>query len=118
MDNRYNNYNCPPLMNDGRFISNYVRSSTFDQYIRKQNNIIGSHDFRHHLQTNGNNIINNIKSYYRVNNTCNVQGRCLPSSVTNINNNNPSIIPSDVQVPWYEELLDDSLVQDKFTNYE
>ena len=39
MDNRYFKYGCPPLMNDGRFISNYIRSSTFDQYVRNLNNI-------------------------------------------------------------------------------
>ena len=53
MDNRYYNYSCPPLMNDGRFISSYVRSSTFDQYVRNVNNIENGTSYRHYLQNNG-----------------------------------------------------------------
>ncbi len=86
MDNRYHKYNCPGLMSDGRFISNYTRSSTFDQYIRKENNIKSSHEFRHFLQENGSTILNNLKAYHRQNNTCSVQGRCLPMSGQNNEN--------------------------------
>jgi len=102
MDNRYYKYGCPPLMNDGRFISNYIRSSTFDQYIRNTNNIGTGTDFRHYLQNNGANIINNNKSYYRENNTCNVEGRCLPMSGPT-----PASFPVSNNIMWYEELLDD-----------
>jgi hypothetical protein len=103
MDNRYYNYNCPPLMNDGRFISSYVRSSTFDQYVRNINNINSSHEYRHYLQNNGTEIMNNIKAYLRQNNTCSVEGKCLPMS---------GPITPIVQKPvpkqqWYEELLDE-----------
>ena len=34
MNNRYWLEGCPPLMQDGKFITNYVRSSVYDQSIR------------------------------------------------------------------------------------
>lgn len=107
MDNRYYKYGCPPLMNDGRFISNYVRSSTFDQYIKNLNNINSSHKFRHYIQNNGYEIINNIKGYYRENNTCSVEGKCLPLSGSEI----IKIKNEDKKNIWYEELLDETPTQ-------
>ncbi len=103
MDNRYYNYNCPPLMNDGRFISNYVRSSTFDQYIRNFSNINNATEYRHYLQNNGNQITNNIKAYLHQNNTCSVEGKCLPLSgpTTPIG---PKINQKE---EWYAEILDE-----------
>ena len=80
MDNRYYKYNCPPLMNDGRFISNYVRSSTFDQYIKNVNDINSSSKYRQFLQSNGDKILNNLKSYYRDSSVCKIEGKCLPMS--------------------------------------
>lgn len=107
MDNRYYNYNCPPLMNDGRFINSYVRSSTFDQYIRNVNNIENGTNYRHYLQNNGHEIINNIKAYLHQNNTCSVEGKCLPMSgpITPII---PNTKPKD---QWYEEILDNDTYQ-------
>lgn len=80
MDNRYHKYNCPPLMNDGRFISSYVRSRVFDQYIKNINNINSAQNYKHFLQNNGDQIINNSKAYLRENNTCKIAGKCLPMS--------------------------------------
>jgi len=104
MDNRYYKYGCPPLMNDGRFISNYIRSSTFDQYIKNLNKIESSHQFRHYIQNNGSEIMNNIKSYYRENNTCSVEGKCLPMSGSTVPKNDNK----DLKKIWYEELLDET----------
>jgi hypothetical protein len=72
-------------MNDGRFISNYVRSNVFDQYIRNVNNIQSAQDYKHFLQNNGDQIINNLKGYLRENNTCRIEGKCLPMSGPNNN---------------------------------
>jgi hypothetical protein len=90
-------------MNDGRFISSYVRSSTFDQYVRNINNINSSHEYRHYLQNNGTEIMNNIKAYLRQNNTCSVEGKCLPMSgpIT------PIVQKQVSKEQWYEELLDE-----------
>ncbi len=107
MDNRYYNYNCPPLMNDGRFISNYVRSSTFDQYIRNFSNISNATEYRHYLQNNGNTIMNNIKGYLHQNNTCSVEGKCLPMSGPTL----PVIPNTEQKEKWYDEILDEEPVQ-------
>jgi len=108
-DNRYFEYGCPPLMNDGRFISNYVRSSTFDQYIRNMNNINTTHEFRHYIQKNGTNIINNLKAFHHEHNTCSVEGRCLPiKNNKNVLNGSGFLETQSNNKPaWYEELLDD-----------
>ena len=80
MDNRYYKYNCPPIMNDGRFISSYVRSRVFDQYIRSSNNVDSAQNYKHFLQDNADQIINNTKAYLRENNICKIEGKCLPMS--------------------------------------
>ncbi len=80
MDNRYYKYNCPPLMNDGRFLTSYVRSRVFDQYVRNINNVQSAQDYKHFLQNNGDQILNNLKGYLRETNTCKIQGKCLPMS--------------------------------------
>ena len=107
MDNRYYNYNCPPLMNDGRFINSYIRSSTFDQYIKNINNINDANEYRHYLQNNGYEIINNIKAYLRQNNTCSVEGKCLPMSGPTT----PIISKDNVKEQWYVEMLDEDTSQ-------
>jgi hypothetical protein len=73
MDNRYYNYDCPPLMNDGRFLSSYIRSNVFDQYVRTVNSINTSQEYKHFLQNNGDQIINNLKSHLKQNNTCKIK---------------------------------------------
>ena len=107
MDNRYYNYNCPPLMNDGRFISSYVRSSTFDQYVRNVNNINNATEYRHYLQNNGSEIMNNIKAYLRQNNTCSVEGKCLPMSGPTT----PLPLQQTEKEAWYEDMLDEETPQ-------
>ena len=57
-DNRYWSNGCPPLMSDGRFITNHVRYNVFDQFIRNMNEISNNHDYRHFLQNNGDTILN------------------------------------------------------------
>jgi len=103
MDNRYYNYNCPALMNDGRFITSYVRSSTFDQYVRNINNINNSNEYRQYLQNNGYEITNNIKAYLRQNNTCSVEGKCLPLSGPTT----PIVPKTNLKEQWYQELTDE-----------
>ncbi len=83
MDNRYYKYNCPPLMNDGRFLTSYVRSRVFDQYVRNINGVQSAQDYRHFLQNNGDQILNNLKGYLRESNTCKIEGKCLPMSGPN-----------------------------------
>jgi hypothetical protein len=118
-DNRYFEYGCPPLMNDGRFISNYVRSSTFDQYIRLSNNINSSHDYRRFIQNNGQQIINNMKAFYHENNICGVEGKCLP--ISNCKNALPGggfpPLDHNNKQNWYEELIDNEYAKSETLDF-
>jgi hypothetical protein len=82
MDNRYWSYGCPSLMQDGKFITNYVRGKVFDQYIRNMNQIGGTHDFRNFLQNRGSEILKLERETLIKNNTCQVNGKCVPLSGT------------------------------------
>ena len=77
MDNRYHCHNCPALMQDARFITNYTPRRTFEQYIRSINNIESSQDYKSFLQKNAESIMQNERKFLRENNTCNVNGKCV-----------------------------------------
>ena len=78
MDNRYFNYGCPALMQDGRFITNYMDTRIFDQYIRNINNIKSAQDYKNFLQSNTRTIISRENEYLLKTNTCPVYGLCVP----------------------------------------
>ena len=80
MDNRYFSYGCPPLMQDGRFLTNYVRFKVFDQFIRNLNEVGTDSDYRRFLQSKGNTIIEKERASLIQNNTCKVDGKCVPLS--------------------------------------
>jgi hypothetical protein len=80
MDNRYWSQGCPPLMSDGKFITNHVRGKVFDQYIRNMNDITGTHQFRNFLQNRGGDILQLERESIIKNNTCSVNGKCVPLS--------------------------------------
>ena len=78
MDNRYFNYGCPALMQDGRFLTNYVRARIFDHSIRNINSINSAQDFKVFLQKNGDTILNNERAKLNELYTCPVDGKCVP----------------------------------------
>ncbi len=78
MDNRYFHYKCPPLMQDARFITNYTKNSTFEQFIRNVNQIESAQEYKQFLQQNGDTIINRERAYLESINTCAVHGKCVP----------------------------------------
>jgi len=79
-DNRYFSYNCPALMEDGRFVTNYTRQRVFDQYIRGINNINSAQDYKNFLQINGDTIINRERAYNDDKNMCKMEQNCNPVS--------------------------------------
>jgi len=81
MDNRYVMYGCPPLMQDARFITNYLPNRTVDQYIRYINKTNSAQEYKLFLQTNGDTIINREREFMTKQNTCCVNGAC--SSLNN-----------------------------------
>lgn len=80
MDNRYWSNGCPALMQDGRFITNYVRTNIIDQVLRDVNNIKSSSEYRLFLQNNSESIITKERENLLKNNTCNVDGKCVKLS--------------------------------------
>jgi hypothetical protein len=78
MDNHF--FNCPPLMSDGRFITNYTGKRVIEQYIRNINNIDNIHDYKNFLQLNGNIIMNREREHQLKINSCKEQGKCVHSN--------------------------------------
>jgi hypothetical protein len=76
MDNRYFIYGCPALMQDARFITNYTDRKTFDQFIRKVNNINSAQEYKHFLQNNSDVLLNRERDYNIKQNICGVDGKC------------------------------------------
>ena len=72
MDNRYFNNNCPPLMQDARFITNYSDKRILDQQIKSINNINDAYIYKHFLQNNAENIMNNERKVIIQFNTCSI----------------------------------------------
>ena len=85
MDNRYFNYNCPALMQDARFITNYTSPRINEQYIRTVNKINSAQDYKLFLQVNGGVILENEKKYFETNNICALNPRC-PMLAKNLDN--------------------------------
>ena len=79
-DNRYFSYSCPPIMQDGRFITNYTRQRVFDQYVRSINNLDTAQEFKNFLQKNGDTIINRERAFNEDKNICKLDGKCAPIS--------------------------------------
>ena len=72
MDNVYKN--CPALMSDARFLTDYKSSTRRNEYIKYVNDIHRDDDLRVFLQKNGKNIADNVWNYHKKNNYCNVNG--------------------------------------------
>ena len=88
MDNRYYTYGCPAIMQDSRFITNYIRGRVFDQMIRQCNLIKSSQDYKLFLQQYGNLLITKEREQLLKNFTCNVNGQCVkPSTLSELNSN-------------------------------
>ena len=96
-DNRYFSYDCPALMQDGRFITNYTRQRVFDQYIRGINNINSAQDYKDFLQNNGDTIINRERAYNDEQNICKIDGKCV--SVSTYPAYMPQVLPQSICIP-------------------
>ena len=77
MDNRYYNYGCPALMQDGKFLTNYLEPRIVDQFIRNTNRIGTAHDYKNFIRDNGSLILEREYNYLTKNNTCGVDGKCV-----------------------------------------
>jgi hypothetical protein len=68
MDNFY--CNCPPMMNDGRFLTNYKSAWSNNEYIKYVNGIVRNDDYRLFLQMNADKILNSEFIYMKGHDSC------------------------------------------------
>jgi len=57
-------------MQDGRFLTTYIRSRVIDQFLRNANNILTNDDYRMFLQKNGETLLSNEISKLSNENLC------------------------------------------------
>lgn len=62
--------NCPALMSDGRFVTNYISTSKLVANLKEMNNITDENEFRLFLQKNSLNLINKQKNFLLQNKMC------------------------------------------------
>lgn len=68
MDNYYKN--CPPRMDDARFLTNYKSSSCNNEYIKYLNGIVRDDDYRLFLQMNAEKYMDSEWMHLRKNESC------------------------------------------------
>lgn len=61
---------CPPLMNDGRYVTDYRPTCYVHDLIMKQNNIKSSHDLKKFLQENARQLQLINRQFYDCKNKC------------------------------------------------
>lgn len=64
MNNSYVNRDCPPLMSDGRFVTDYRPSCEVHSAIRYHNNLYDSNQFRQFLINNGDKLREMTAQHY------------------------------------------------------
>lgn len=67
-DNKY--FKCPPRMDDGRHFTDYRPSCDLDNYIRVNNGIMNSNDYRMFLTRNANKLMELNRKYACDKNCC------------------------------------------------
>ena len=64
------NFECPPLMNDGRYGTDYRPSADVNIVIQKENNVEDSNAYRAFLMNNATAIVQNNLKQFEKNATC------------------------------------------------
>jgi hypothetical protein len=75
MDNLYFKFNCPPKMQDSRFITDYNHRDTLEDFYQSVLHSKSEHDYRKKLQENGEHIITGTLVYQMKNGLCNCQDK-------------------------------------------
>jgi len=68
MDNFFKE--CPPMMSDGRFTTDYRTPTRREQYNQIKNNILDNNDYRLYLQTNADGIMSDTFEHLRSTSSC------------------------------------------------
>lgn len=64
MNNSYVNRDCPPLMSDGRLVTDYRPSCELHSSILYQNGLCDSNQYRHFMIHNANRMMNMNAKFY------------------------------------------------------
>ena len=83
MDNFFQN--CPPKMDDGRFLTDFQSSTRRNEYIKDTNNIWRDDQYRLMLQLNGKELMDREWNYDKATSSC-WDNRCYFNSPTRVNN--------------------------------
>uniref|UniRef100_A0A6C0BMC6 Uncharacterized protein n=1 Tax=viral metagenome TaxID=1070528 RepID=A0A6C0BMC6_9ZZZZ len=70
MNNAYGNQDCPPLMSDGRHVTDYRPSCYVHDLILRQNGITNSYDLKMLLTHQAMQLQENNRQYYDQKNAC------------------------------------------------
>lgn len=70
MNNSLVNHDCPPLMSDGRHVTDYRPSCYVHDLIRRQNSITNSYDLKLLLTRNAVKFQEIDRQYYDTKNSC------------------------------------------------
>ena len=84
MDNFYND--CPPIMDDGRFIREFQNETKRNEYIKSLNGIWRDDHYRLFLQQNGQKLMDKEWSYHSRNHC--FPNHCIHNSPTRSSNRN------------------------------
>ena len=70
MNNGLSDRFCPPLMNDGRHVTDYRPSCYVNDLMLKQNNINNSYDYKQFLINNATKLQQINRDFYNCKNAC------------------------------------------------
>lgn len=70
MNNSYVNRDCPPLMSDGRLVTDYRPSCELHSSIRYHNGLFDSNQYRQFMVNNGNKLMEMNRRFYSNLNGC------------------------------------------------
>jgi hypothetical protein len=71
MNNALGNHDCPPLMSDGRVVTDYRPNCELHDMIIRQNGLRTSYDYRQFMINNAITLMNIDRDYYIAKNQCN-----------------------------------------------
>ena len=83
-NNAPTDFNCPPLMEDGRFITDYRPSCSLHYEIMRNNGICSAYQFKEFMQNHADKIHQQQTEQFRYYSQCNCNKRVAPDP--NMNN--------------------------------
>jgi hypothetical protein len=114
MDNYYEN--CPARMEDARFLENYKSSTSIDEFIKFDNDIVRDDEYRLFLQINADKIMDNEWLHLKKNNSC-WNNACVHKYPLRMDPRLFHKERSDANALFIQKQLDNSFKCDKYVDY-